>query len=283
MKVWMGWGTTTLHHLSELFKIRIETVFMAPSRYALVANVSDVSWEGIRTNVKGRCTGCPRDPSKIPLIFTRCSSPSLVDFFVLSQEPGYWLRSSTSGEAAEQRLERLCKESKSNSEECKLANPLSKVIKIFGNFDPTGERVYLSHALKCLPATSDRDINKEWRKAATKCVEHFIAELHSMGKTELIVVAFGKFAVEMCLNVFEGQDIDQDISISEFMQSSRLPLSYRYKFKDGMVKNITMFVFTNPSSEIVKIRKTGGRMTTEEIQELETKRIREILKNEISR
>lgn len=248
-----------------------------------MANIANVTWEGLRANVKGRCNGCPRDPSKIPLIFARCTSPSLVDFLVLSQEPGYWLRSSTSGEAAEQRLAKLCKESGSNSEECKLANPLSKVIQIFGNFDPTGGRVYLSHALKCIPVGSDKDINREWRKAATKCEEHFIAELRSLGKAELNVVAFGKFALEMCLNVFEGQDIDQDISISEFMQSSRLPLSYRYKFKDGMVKTVTMFVFTNPSSEIVKIRKTGGRMTVEEIQELESARIRDILMNTRSR
>jgi hypothetical protein len=207
----------------------------------------------------------------------------MVDFLVLSQEPGYWLRSSTSGEVAEQKLAKLCKESGSNSEECRLANPLSKVIQIFGNFDPIGERVYMTHALKCIPLESDRDINKEWRKAATRCEEHFIAELHSLGKAELNVVAFGKFALEMCLNVFEGQDIDQDISISEFMQSSRLPLSYRFKFKDGTVKNITLFVLINPSSEIVKIRKTGGRMTVEEIQELETVRIREILKSRRSR
>ena len=272
-------GTNIIQRMSILFEGRMETVFMTPSRYALMANVANDTWEGIRANVKGRCNGCPRDPSKIPLIFTRCSSPSLVDFIVLSQEPGHWLRSSASGEAAEQRLAKLCKESGPNSDECKLANPLSKVIQMFGNFDPTGDRVYLTHALKCLPAASDRDINKEWRKAATKCEEHFIAELRSLGKAELYVISFGKFALEMCLNIFEGQDIDQDISISEFMQSSRLPLSYRYKFKDGMVKNITLFVFTNPSSEIVRIRKTGGRMTVEEIQELETARIREILKN----
>ena len=148
---------------------------------------------------------------------------------------------------------------------------------MFGNFDPSGDRVYLTHALKCIPSAGDKDINKEWRRAATKCEEHFIAELRSLGNAELNVLAFGKFALEMCLHVFEGQDIDQDISISEFMQSSRLPLAYRYKFKDGTVKSINLFVFTNPSSEIVKIRKAGGRMTVEEIQELETNRILEII------
>ncbi len=259
-----------------------ETVFMGTPRYASVANTSDDSWDTVRESVKGRCGGCPRDQSKMSLMFARSKPSSLVEFLVLAQEPGYWLRSSASTEAAEQRLGRICRESQPNSGECKTANPLSKVIHIFENFDPTGDRVYLTHALKCIPAVSDRDINKEWRKAATKCEGHLIAEMRSLGKAELNIIAFGKFALEMCLHIFEGQDVDQDLSISEFMQSVKLPLSYRYKFKDGMVKNINLFVFTNPSSEIVRIKKTGGRMTVEEILEHETMRIREILKTKKS-
>jgi len=54
---------------------------------------------------------------------------------------------------------------------------------------------------------------------------------------------FGKYALELCLHVLDDQDIDQELSISEFMQNNRLPLAFKYKFKDGMVKNIT-FSFT---------------------------------------
>jgi len=244
-----------------------------------MVNAVDESWEETRSKVNGRCSGCPRAPSGIPLMFARQRPPSIVDFLVLSQEPGHWLQSSASRDAAEHRLRKICEESDSKCAECRLANPLTRVIQIFGNFDPTSERVYLSHALKCIPETSDRDINKEWRRAATRCKEHLISEMRLLGKGELNVVAFGKFALEMCLDIFEGQDIDQDISISEFLQSHKLPISYRYKFKDGTSKNICLFVFTNPSSEGVRIRKTGGRMTVEEIQELEITRIREIIGN----
>jgi hypothetical protein len=200
----------------------------------------------------------------------------MVDFVVLSQEPGYWLRDLSTSEAATQKLQKLCI-GQPSIDELRKANPLTKVVQIFGAFDPTGGRTYWTHALKCIPEKSDRDINKEWRKAATRCEEHFLDELRSLGKGELNILAFGKYALEMCLHLFEGQDIDQDISISEFMQSSKLPITYKYKFKDGKSKVLNLFVFTNPSSEVVKIMRSGGKMTVEEIQELEIKRIGEIL------
>ncbi len=233
------------------------------------------SWEGLRSRVQAPCPGCPRNSSKVPLIFSRRGPSTLVDFIVVSQEPGYWLRDLTTSDAAEQKLQKLCTEQKP-IDDLKKANPLTKVVQIFGSFDPTGSRTYWTHALKCIPEKSDRDINKEWRKAATRCEEHFLDELRSLGKGELNVLAFGKFPLEMCLHIFEGQDIDQDLSISEFMQSSKLPITYKYKFRDGTTKFVNLFVFTNPSSEVVKIMKSGGKLTVEEIQELEIKRIKEI-------
>ncbi len=163
-------------------------------------------------------------------------------------------------------------------EDLKRSNPLSKMVQIFSKFDPSEGRVYWTHALKCVPATSDRDINKEWRKAATRCEEYFLDEIKMLGKAELNVLAFGKYALELCLHAFDGQEIDQEISISEFMQSSRLPLSYKHKFKDGTSKTVHLYVFTNPSSEVVRVMKSGGKMTVEEIQDLEIKRIQDMLK-----
>jgi len=198
--------------------------------------------------------------------------PSKVDFVILSQEPGHWLRSLGNGAASKLISLTL---GQGSPEEVKKTNPLSKVANIFGPFDPSFSRIYWTHALKCVPLNGDRDVNKEWRKAATKCREHFISELKVLGKGELNVLAFGKYALEMCLNVLDGQDIDQELSISEFMQSVKLPLAYKYRFKDGSVKNVNLYVFTNPSAEVVKVMKSGGKMTADEIQELEIKRIQE--------
>lgn len=233
------------------------------------------SWDEIRANVNAPCPGCPRSHDKKPVMFTRKGSPDQIDFVILSQEPGQWLAGLPIDEI-ERKLLTLCV-GKGSPEDLRKANPLVKVVQAFGAFDPTAGRIYWTHALKCVPPESDRAVNKEWRKAATKCEEHLLDELRAVGKGELNLLVFGKFALEMALHLLEGQDIDPDISISEFMQSRKLPITYRYKFKDGMTKVINLFVFTNPSSEVVKIMKSGGKLTVEEIQELEMKRIKEIL------
>jgi hypothetical protein len=230
-------------------------------------------WSGVSANVRGRCQGCPRDPNKVPVLFEP-KEPGKVDFVIVSQEPGHWLR--PFGEDVTNKLTALTL-GKGSPDEVKKTNPLSKVAQIFGPFDPSASRTYWTHALKCVPLNGDRDVNKEWRKAATKCREHFISELKVLGKNELNVLAFGKYALELCLNVLDAQDIDQELSISEFMQSVKLPLVYKYRFKDGSVKNVNLYVFTNPSAEVVKVMKSGGKMTADEIQELEIKRIQESL------
>jgi hypothetical protein len=234
-----------------------------------------LDWEGLIDRVRGPCGGCPRNGSKAPVIFNRKDSLANVDFIVVSQEPGFWMNADKV--KAEEELFRLCKTGRSTLPEVKKANPLSKIIQIFNNFDPAGDRIYWTHALKCIPSRSDRDINKEWRKAATRCEEMFLDEIRLLGKRDLNLIVFGKYALELCLHVFDDQDIDQELSISEFMQNNRLPLAYKYKFKDGTVKNISLFVYGNPSSEVVNIRKSGGRMTVEEIQEIETRRLGEFL------
>jgi uracil-DNA glycosylase len=215
------------------------------------------------------------------VLFERTADPSKVQFVIVSQEPGHWLRSN-GDHAPEERLRSLC-QGKASPKELRQANPLIKVAQIFGGFDPASSKVYWTHALKCVPVNGDRDVNKEWRKAATRCREHLIRELRLLGGDELNVIAFGKYALEMCLNVLDGQDIDQELSISEFMQSSKLPLVYKHRFKDGTVKNVNLFVFTNPSAEVVKVMKSGGKMTTEEIQDLQMKKIGEVLNSKGAR
>ena len=158
----------------------------------------------------------------------------------------------------------------------KQANPLSKMLQIFGNFDPSTSSIYWTHALKCVPSKGDRDINKEWRRAATRCEDMFLDEMRVLGKAELNMVAFGKYALELCLTC-SGRSRHGPRAEHQRVHANEPPAtSYKHKFKDGTDKRVNLFVFTNPSNDTVKINKSGGRMTVEEIQEIESKRIQEI-------
>ena len=251
-------------------------IFIGPRSSGLMAEMQVIDWDGLIAKVHGPCGGCPRNATKSPVLFNRRTALSDVEFIVVSQEPGFWLRSDQA--KAEENLQRLCMTGKLNLSEIRQANPLSKILHIFGNFDPCGDRVYWTHALKCIPSRSDRDINKEWRKVATRCKEIFLDEIRLLGKKDLNVIVFGKYALELCLHALDDQDIDQELSISEFMQNNRLPLAFSTSSR--MERSRTyLFVYGNPSSEVVNIRKSGGKMTVEEIQDIETSRIQDAVKS----
>lgn len=232
----------------------------------------------VRRTVQGECPGCPRNKVKLPIMFERdASSVRIIRFVVVSQEPVHILRER--GEEVEAYLVSLCKRATPGSkaeEESRMVQPLSKMISIFGTFDPLKDDVYWTHALKCCPPNSDRDVTKEWRKAGKACAEHLKAELEALGQAELNVIAIGKYATEMCLYIFDGQDIDQELSISEVMQSNKLPMSFQVKWKSGRTQHINLYLLTNPGKDVCTVQRKGGKMTVDEIQELEAIKIREL-------
>ena len=136
-----------------------------------MAELDVVDWEGLIAKVKGPCGGCPRNATKTPLLFNRKVSLGNVEFIVVSQEPGFWMNSSQDGK--EEILGQLCRKGNKDIPDCKKANPLSKVLEIFDNFDPCNSKVYWTHALKCIPNKSDRDINKEWRRGCDQMQRGF--------------------------------------------------------------------------------------------------------------
>jgi hypothetical protein len=232
----------------------------------------------VRADVKGNCAGCPRNSGKLAVMFERpLDSVKKIRVVVISQEPVHTLRAK--GEGLEKYLTDLCRTAKSGSpnfEESKTAAPISKLVSVFGNFDPNKDALYWTHALKCMPA-EEKSVNKDWRKSAKCCVEHLKAELESLGQEELVIVSVGKFATEMIFHLFRGDDIDPDISISEVMQSNELPMSLTYKWKSGRTQKVKLFLLTNPGKDVCTVQRKGGKLTVDELQDLETAKLREIL------
>ena len=232
----------------------------------------------VRSRVKGDCSGCPRDSGKLAVMFARApDSAKKIRVVVISQEPVPSLREK--GEDLEPYLINLCRMAKPGSpnfEESKVAMPISKLVSVFGNFDPSKDAVYWTHALKCMPA-EEKSVNKDWRKSAKACVEHLKAELESLGQDEINIVVVGKFATEMVFHLFRGDDIDPDISISEVMQSNDLPMQLTMRYKSGRTQKAKLFLLTNPGKDVCTVQRKGGKLTVDELQELQMVKLRDIV------
>ena len=224
--------------------------------------------------VIGDCAGCPRIKVKDPLLVNRDpGSLQKVRFVIIAQEPEFALRGKVA--ESEKALIALCKGGQAGpATKSAPSHPAMKMVLVFGGFDPAKDDIYLTHALKCCPSTSDRDITKEWRKAGRACSEHLRGELERFGQEEINVLAIGKYATELCLFLFDGQDIDPDLSISEVMQSNRMPLVYHVKWKSGRSQRFNLFLFTNPGKDVCTVQRKGGKMTVDEIQALEGEMLR---------
>ena len=139
----------------------------------------NMSYEELRTIIKN-CpfTGCPRNnKEKLSILFNRKeSSLSKIKFLVVSQEPGFFLKKKpnlTNSEKIEGFLIQECLESKSSG-----TSPVNKMIELFGNFNLSTDKIYWTHALKCVPMKIDKEIGKIWNECASHCVKHFKKELN---------------------------------------------------------------------------------------------------------
>ena len=252
-----------LNHSVPLAVTRVMTVMVGPEDWRMVI---------------GDCAGCPRIKVKDPLLVNRDQgSLQKVRFVIIAQEPEFALRGKVA--ESEKALIALCKGGQAGpAAKSGWAHPAVKMVQVFGGFDPAKDDIYLTHALKCSPSTSDRDITKEWRKAGKACSEHLRGELERFGQEEINVLAIGKYATELCLFLFDGQDIDPDLSISEVMQSNRMPLVYQVKWKSGRSQRFNLFLFTNPGKDVCTVQRKGGKMTVDEIQALEGEMLRGLRK-----
>jgi len=201
-----------------------------------------MNWNHLRENVKNcSYTNCPRNKDKLPILFEREeTSLSKIKFVVVSQEPGTSLKKKfgSDAETMEKHLVEDCLNSKSGG-----SSPINKMIEIFGkNFNPLSDEIYWTHALKCIPINSDREIEKMWKKCASYCVNHFKNELNLIPSKKLAIIAIGGYALALCRHVLEGKDLASIDKITKYIVST----DTEKKFTFGE-KEIFLFPFLHPS------------------------------------
>lgn len=204
----------------------------------------NMSWKELRTSIKN-CTfiDCPRNKNKSPILFDRNEIfLSEIKFLVVSQEPGFSLRKNcdSSTEAMEKYLIDRCLQLKPIG-----TSPVNKMIEIFDNFDLSKDKIYWTHALKCVPAKSDKDINKEWRVCARWCATHFKNELSLIPSKQLAIITIGRYALALCKHVFEDEKLARTggILLEHIRETSDDGRKFTFDEKE-----IFLFPFVHPAN-----------------------------------
>lgn len=202
----------------------------------------NMTWEGLRKSVKD-CpfTDCPRNnKDNLSIFFNRKEDfLSKINFLVVSQEPGISLRNNCNSNAEEMEnyLIKSCLQSKP-----KGTSPINKMIEFFGNFDPSNDEIYWTHALKCVPRGSDSQIRVDWKDCAPYCVKHFKKELSLIPSKKLVLIAIGNYALTLCRNVLEDKPLSHARGIMEYIRTFNP--EEEFSLSD---KKISLFPFIHPS------------------------------------
>lgn len=204
----------------------------------------NMSWKELRTIVKN----CPfadclrNNKEKLHILFNRKEgSLSKIKFLVISQEPGFSLKKNpdlTNSEKMEGFLIQECLNSTSSG-----TSPVNKMIEIFGNFDPSTNGIYWTHALKCVPMKSDKEIGNIWKECAPYCVKHFKKELNLIPSKKLAIITFGNYALALCRHILEDKQLDNTKGIIKNIKTA----DPEEKFSFGE-KEISLFPFIHPSN-----------------------------------
>lgn len=208
----------------------------------------EASWAELRSCVE-RCIfqDCPRNIGGRLHVFFERKEDSLthIRFVAVSQDPGVALKSKhhlTTSEEIETALRRDARKKFEPSENV-ARNPRDRIRQIFQKeFDPSTSDIYWTHALKCLPIQSDKEIDDHWEKSAPLCVKYFKEELDLTPSRKLIVIAFGGYALAMCLHVLDGGPLVDSQRVTEYIKTCSIDRTFPYGDKD-----VSLFAFLHPA------------------------------------
>jgi uracil-DNA glycosylase len=211
--------------------------------------VHAASWGELRSCVK-KCTfqGCPRNiEGRLPVLFERKEdSLTQIRFVAVSQDPGVDLKSIyclTSSEKIETSLIKDALKELKRSETLRAHNPRDRIKEIFQRpFDPSTGDIYWTHALKCLPTKSNNEISGHWEVSAPLCAKYFKNELDLIFSKKLTIIAFGGYALAMCLHVLDHGPLVNSQRIMEYIRTCNIDEKFPYGGKE-----VSLFPFLHPS------------------------------------
>jgi uracil-DNA glycosylase len=104
------------------------------------------------------------------------------------------------------------------------SSPISLMKEIFHNFDIYRDHVYWTHALKCIPWKTDKQIERDWIFCAPYCSERLKEELKASSEEELVIITFGAYALTLILNIVkERESLCEIVKLKDWIDINRVP------------------------------------------------------------
>jgi uracil-DNA glycosylase len=212
--------------------------------------VHPASWGELRSCVeKCEFQDCLRNKEGRLYVFFERKEDSLtqIRFVAVSQDPSVDLKSKyhlTSSERIEKSLREGTLNETKLTETPHADNPADRIKEIFQRtrFDPSTGDIYWTHALKCLPMKNNKEINGDWEKSASLCVEYFKNELDLIPSKKLTIIAFGGYALAMCLHVLDRQPLVDSQRIMKYITTPGIEKPFKCNDKE-----VSLFPFLHPS------------------------------------
>ena len=130
-------------------------------------------------------------------------------------------------------------------------------------FNPRKDPIYWTHSLKCLPKERNPEIGSDWPTAGQYCTNYLRNELLLLAKEEIVIIAFGRYAINASLSVLGKQQIPPEQRLLDYLTVIRDTTKSDWDTLTFHWENRTvrLYVFPHPRWESLwgakKIRKAG--------------------------
>lgn len=190
--------------------------------------------------------------NKLPsLIFRRPDNLNKIKFVVVSQEPGVSARKKYKNIEDMKRF--WCEELNKSELPASRSSPIYLMKEIFPHFDIYHDQIYWTHALKCIPWKTDKQIERDWMFCAPYCSERLKEELKASSEEELVIITFGAYALTLILNIVkERKSLCEIVKLKDWFDIN--PVPYIKEFAYGSPsdaeskKSLRIYPFYHPAA-----------------------------------
>lgn len=207
------------------------------------------------------CKGCTYYKGKTRILIFSRKSYKNVNYLVVTQQPGFKYKDDNY-----KNIVQSCISGNNNRE----STPMALLHTMFGCFDPTGGNknvrtdLYWTHAIKCFPSSTDKEIRRKWPDCCLNCSKYFLEEYKILNKSrnnQLAIITMGKYALTVVLNSILNNGTERNIKKLIIPDWDGSFTNYLYQSKGKVIiNNIIIYPLFHPGYLIFKGQKAKEKI-----------------------